>query len=58
VNGVPSFFLENPILLVPVLLILAMWIYAIAKRLLKLSAILLIAVALYFILVEYVNATG
>jgi len=53
VSGVVQYLLANPILLVPVLLIVATLVWALIKKLLKMAAILMIAGALYVILVRY-----
>jgi len=53
VSGVVEYLLAHPILLVPVLLIAATIIWALIKKLLKMAAVLLIAGALYLLLVEY-----
>lgn len=50
-----TYLLANPILLAPVLLIGAMMVFALLRKLLKLAAILVIAGALYVLLVEYVQ---
>ncbi len=52
-SGVVQYLLANPILLVPVLLIVATLVWALIKKLLKMAAILMIAGALYVILVRY-----
>lgn len=52
-TGIVEYLLANPIFLVPVLLIVAMMVFALLKRLLKIALILLIAGALYVLLVEY-----
>jgi len=53
VSGVVQYLLANPILLVPVLLIVATLVWALIKKLLKMAAILMIAGALYVILGRY-----
>ena len=55
VNGVLDYLLANPILLAPVLLVAAMMVFAILKKLLKIAAILAIAGALYALLIRYVE---
>lgn len=47
--------MANPILLVPALLVAAMVVFAVLKRLLKAAAILAIAGGLYLLMVEYLN---
>jgi hypothetical protein len=54
-NDVVEYLVANPILLIPILLIVAMVVYAIIKRLLKVAAIVVIAGALYVLLVEYLR---
>ena len=54
-TGIVEYFLANPILLVPILVLAAMLIYAILKKLLKLAAILAIAGVLYVLLAEYLG---
>ena len=53
VNGVVEYLLANPLYLLPILLMVAIMLYAILKKLLKLAAIIAIAGGLYVILVEY-----
>lgn len=53
VQGIVEYLLANPIFLIPILLLAAMMVYAILKRLLKLAFILAIAGGLYLVLVEY-----
>jgi hypothetical protein len=50
-----EYLLANPLFLVPVLLLAAILVFAVLKRLLKLAAIVAIAGALYLLLVEYVG---
>jgi len=47
------YLLENPIFLAPILLLAAMLVYAVLKRLVKLAVIVGIAGGLYLLLVEY-----
>ena len=54
-NEVVAYLVANPILLIPILLLVAMVVYAIIKRLLKVAAIVVIAGALYVFLVEYLR---
>jgi len=51
--GIFEFLLANPPFLIPVLLLAAMMLYALLKKLLKMAAIVAIAGALYVVLVEY-----
>lgn len=53
VNGLVEHLLANPIVLAPILLVVAMIVFAILKRLLKMATIVAIAGVLYVLLVEY-----
>lgn len=53
VDGIVDYLLANPIFLIPILLLAAMMVYALLKKLLKVAAIVVIAGALYVALVEY-----
>jgi hypothetical protein len=53
VIGMIEFLVENPIVLVPLLLIIAVFLFAVIKKLLKLLAIATIAGVLYVLLVDY-----
>jgi len=55
-TGIIEYLLANPLYLVPILLLLAMMVYALLKKLLKIAAIVVIASALYVALVEYFGA--
>tara|TARA_B100001750_G_scaffold9813_1_gene7304 strand:+ start:184 stop:351 length:168 start_codon:yes stop_codon:yes gene_type:complete len=55
VIGIIEFLVENPILLIPLLLIVAVVLFAVIKKLLKLLAIATIAGALYVLLVDYLG---
>lgn len=55
VTGIVETLLANPIFLAPILIIVAMMVFAILKKLLKMVAILAIAVALYVLLVQYLG---
>ncbi len=55
VTGIVDFLLATPLLLVPILIIVAMIAFAILKRLLKIAAVLAIAGVLYVLLVNYVG---
>lgn len=55
--GFIEYLVANPILLVPILLVLAMMVFAILKKLLKMAAILAIAAGLYVILIRFLNGT-
>jgi len=50
--------LANPVLLAPVLLLVATLVFAVLKRLLKLAAVLAIAGVLYVLLAETVGSGG
>jgi len=54
--GIVEFLMANPIFLIPVLLLAAMMVYALLKKLLKMAWIVVIAGALYVLLVEYFGA--
>lgn len=54
--GIVEYLLASPILLIPILLMAAMVVFALLKRLLKIAAIIVIAGALYVALVEYFGA--
>jgi len=54
--GIVEYLLANPILLIPILLMGAVVVFALLKRLLKIAAIIVIAGALYVALVEYFGA--
>ena len=51
--GIVEFLLANPLFLIPLLLLVAVMLYALLKKLLKMAAIVVIAGVLYVILVEY-----
>ncbi len=53
--GTIEFLVENPIVLVPLLLIIAVFLFAVIKKLLKLLAIATIAGVLYILLVDYLG---
>jgi hypothetical protein len=53
--GIVEYLLANPIYLAPILLMVAMLVFAILKKLLKLAAIVAIAAGLYLLLVRYVG---
>ena len=52
-TGVIEYLLANPVFLIPILLLVAMMVWAILKKLLKMAAVLVIAGVLYVLLVEY-----
>lgn len=53
--GIVEYLLANPIYLAPILLMVAMMVFAVLKKLLKLAVILAIAAGLYLLLVEYLG---
>jgi hypothetical protein len=55
VTGIVEFLLATPLLLVPILILAAMIVFAILKKLLKIAAVLVIAGALYVLLVQYLG---
>jgi len=56
VNSILEFLLANPLFLIPILVLLAMGVYAILKKLLKLAAIIAIAGVMYVLLMEYLGS--
>ncbi len=54
-DDIVEFLLANPIVLMPALLVLAMLLYALLKRLLKMAAVMAIAGVLYVLLLEYLG---
>ena len=52
-TDIVDYLLANPVFLAPLLLIAAMMVFALLKRLLKMAAIVAIAGVLYVLLVEY-----
>lgn len=54
-EGVVQYLLANPILLAPLLLLVAAGIFAVLKKLLKVAVIILIAGALYVALMNYMG---
>ncbi|HUP51063.1 MAG TPA: hypothetical protein VM198_01205 [Longimicrobiales bacterium] len=52
-NDLVEYLLANPIFLAPILLIAAMLVFALLRKLLKMAAIVAIAGVLYVLLVEY-----
>ncbi len=53
--GIVEYLLANPIYLAPILLMVAVMVFAVLKKLLKLAVILAIAAGLYLLLVEYLG---
>jgi|TARA_B110000116_G_scaffold223440_1_gene202629 hypothetical protein len=51
--GIVEYLLANPLFLMPLLLLAAMMLYALLKKLLKMAGIVVIAGVLYVVLVEY-----
>ena len=54
-TGIVEYLLANPLYLVPILLMAAMMVFALLKKLLKVAAIVAIAGGLYVLLMEYVG---
>jgi xanthine/uracil/vitamin C permease (AzgA family) len=54
-NEILEFLAARPVILVPVLLLAAMFVFAVLKRLLKVAAIVAIAGVLYVVLAEYLG---
>lgn len=52
-TSIIEYLLAHPLFLAPILLLVAMLVFAILKRLLKLAAIVAIAGVLYVLLVQY-----
>lgn len=52
-SHVIEYLLANPVFLAPILLLAAVMVFALLKKLLKMAAIVAIAGALYLLLVEY-----
>jgi len=52
-TGIVQWLLTNPIFLIPILLLVAVLLFAILKRLIKMAVIVAIASILYLLLVEY-----
>jgi hypothetical protein len=52
-SAVIEYLLANPVFLAPILLLAAVMVFALLKKLLKMAAIVAIAGALYLLLVEY-----
>jgi hypothetical protein len=52
-TGVIEYLLANPLFLIPILLLVAMMVWAILKKLLKVAGVVVIAGVLYVLLVEY-----
>lgn len=54
-SGILEFLVANPIFLIPILVLVAMGVYALLKKLLKLAAIVVIAGVLYLLIMEYLG---
>jgi hypothetical protein len=52
-QDIADFLLANPIVLFPILLVVAMVVFTLLKKLLKMAAVLAIAGVLYILVVEY-----
>ena len=55
-TGIVQWLLANPIFLIQILLLVAILLFAILKRLIKMAVIVAIASILYLVLVEYFGA--
>jgi len=55
VQGVLQFLMANPVYLVPVLAVVAMLVYSLLKKLIKLAAIVAIAGGLYLLILRYLG---
>ena len=54
-TDIVQYLLDHPIFLAPLLVVAAMVVFAVLKRLLKIAAIAAIAGVLYVLLVEYLG---
>ena len=54
-SDVIDYLMANPLFLAPVLLLIAMMVFAVLKKLLKMAAIVAIAGVLYLLMVEYLG---
>lgn len=52
-DRIAEFLIANPIVLFPILLVVAMIAFALLKKLLKMATVLAIAGVLYVLLIEY-----
>ena len=52
-SGMVEYLMANPVFLAPILLMVAMMVFALLKKLLKMAAIVAIAGAMYLLMVEY-----
>jgi hypothetical protein len=52
-SDIVEYLMANPIFLAPILLMVAMIVFALIKKLLKMATIVAIAGAMYLLLVEY-----
>ena len=52
-TGIVEYLLANPLYLAPILLMAAVLVFAVLKKLLKLAVIVAIAAGLYLLLVQY-----
>lgn len=52
-SEIVEYLMANPIFLAPILLMAAMVLFALIKKLLKMAAIVAIAGAMYLLMVEY-----
>ena len=56
IAGLVQYLLANPMYLIPILILVALMVYAILKKLIKIAVIVAIAGAMYVVLVEYFGA--
>lgn len=54
-TGIVEYLLANPLYLAPILGLVAMMVFALLKKLLKMAVIVAIAAGLYLLLVEYLG---
>ena len=54
-QDIADFLIANPIVLFPILLVIAMVVFALLKKLLRMAAVLAIAGVLYVLVVEYLG---
>lgn len=52
-RDIVDYLMANPIFLAPILLMAAMMVFAVLRKLLKMAVIIMIAGALYLLMVEY-----
>ena len=57
IDSIAEYLLANPVFLTPILFLVAVLVFAVLKKLLKLAVIMAIAAGLYILLVEYAGRT-